>query len=248
MSYAELLKSKLHNWILGYFFQRSSKHFWTENPYISEKLKKLFKGSQVFTVTNYYNQVYDHPEKWINKQLPKFDGITLLTITASYPHKNLPISVEIAEILNREHPNFKFRFVFTIDACQFPEIPERLKKHFLFIGRVDIAECPSLYEQADIMFQPTLLECFTATYPEAMKMCRPIVTTDIEFARGLCGDAAVYYSPLSAIDAANAIYSVATNETLRNKLISEGEKQLTMFDDYTKRTEKLISIMQKINN
>lgn len=37
---------------------------------------------------------------------------------------------------------------------------------------------------------PSLLECFTATYPEAMRMERPIVTTDLAFAQGLCGEAA----------------------------------------------------------
>ena len=77
---------------------------------------------------------------------------------------------------------------------------------------MDITECPSLYEQADVMFQPTLLECFSATYPEAMKMQRPIVTTDIEFAHGLCGPAAHYYSPLSAEDAARAEGFVGTDD------------------------------------
>ena len=58
---------------------------------------------------------------------------------------------------------------------------------------MDISECPSLYRQSTFAFQPTLLECFTATYPEAMRSGKPIVTPDLEFARGLCGGAAVYY-------------------------------------------------------
>ena len=46
----------------------------------------------------------------------------------------------------------------------------------LAVGGVDIRECPSLYEQCDFMFLPTLLECFSASYAEAMKMRRPILT------------------------------------------------------------------------
>ncbi len=246
MTKGELAKSKLQNKLLGYFFRKSAKYFWTENPYISEKLEVLFKGSKVFTVTNYYNQVYDHPDTWKENKLPGFDGTTLLTITAAYPHKNLPICIEIADILERKHPDFKFRFVFTIDKAQFPEIPAHLEEHFVFTGKVDITECPSLYRQADIMFQPTLLECFTATYPEAMKMRRPIITTGIEFAKGLCGDAAVYYSPLSAEDAAQQIYEVATNCNLRDRLVATGTRQLISFDSYTTRSEKLIRLLENI--
>ena len=133
----------------------------------------------------------------------------------------------------------------TIDRAEFPPFEEELAPHFVFTGRVDITECPSLYEQADVMFQPTLLECFSATYPEAMKMQRPIVTTDIEFAHGLCGPAAHYYSPLSAEDAARAIYEVATDAALRRRLVEAGREQLGHFDTYTERARKLIGIVEQ---
>lgn len=243
-----LLKENVRIAILKRYYKLCSKNFYTENPYISEKLKVLLPDSEVFTVTNYYNQIYDHPDQWKERALQKFTGITLLTVTAAYPHKNLPIAIDVARTLKQKYPDFKFRFVLTIDEIQFPPLEDSLKPHFVFIGRVDISECPSLYRQCKIMFQPTLLECFSATYPEAMKMERPIVTTDIEFARGLCGTAAVYYSPLSAEDAAMAIYRVATDEILRQSLIEAGKKQLLQFDTYEKRTEKLIGILEHLVN
>jgi len=97
-----------------------------------------------------------------------------------------------------------------------------------------------------MMFQPTLLECFSATYPEAMKMEVPIVTTDLEFARGLCGNAAIYYSPLSARDAAGAIYKTATDKALQTQLKDAGKQQLLSYDTYDQRAEKLIGILEKI--
>ena len=90
----------------------------------------------------------------------------------------------------------------------------------------------------------TLLECFSATYPEAMRMRRPIVTTDIEFAHGLCGDAAVYYDALSPQAAAEAIYRVATERDLRARLVAAGTEQLKRFDTYTARAEKLIRLVE----
>ena len=240
------IKEYLRISILKYFYRKCGPNYYTENPYITNMVAQLFKGSNVYTVTNYYNQVFDDKSLWKNKQLPFFDGITLLTVTAAYPHKNLKISLDIAKYIKRNYPDFNVRFVFTIDKQQFVPIPKEYETNFLFIGKVDITECPSLYEQADIMFQPTLLECFTATYPEAMKMERPIITSDLDFALGLCGEAAVYYSPLSPEDAAEKIVYVARHKDVQEQLIEAGKKQLLKYDTYTQRTDKLIHLLETI--
>lgn len=245
IDWKEKLKDHFRNRVLLHYYKRCGRVYFTENPYITERLSALMPEKRVYTVTNYYNQAYDHPELWRRRELPPFEGTTLLTVTAMYPHKNLPMAIDVARVLRRDHPEFAFRFVMTIDRSEFPPFEEELARHFVFTGRVDITECPSLYEQADVMFQPTLLECFSATYPEAMKMQRPIVTTDIEFARGLCGAAACYYSPLSAEDAARAIYEVATDATLRRRLVEAGREQLGRFDTYTERAHKLIGIVEQ---
>lgn len=231
-------------WTWG--FRRSSDTFYTENAYISDMLPTLIEGAKVYTVTNFYNQVFDQPEQWRRDiKLPSFNGVTMLTVSSTAVHKNLKIMVPVAEYLEQEHPNFNFRFVLTCDKASFL-LPEHLTKHFVFVGKVDVSECPNLYEQADIMFMPTLMECFTATYPEAMRMEVPIVTTDLEFARGLCGDAACYYSALDAKAAAEAIYKVATDKGYRLQLIGNGKEQLKKFDNYEQRAEKLIHILKEI--
>ena len=242
------LKLILSNILLKYFFKRSTNNFYTENSYISSKLQNILPNSKVYTITNYYNQIYDTPEKWIIRKLPQFDGVTLLTVTAPYPHKNLQITLKVSEVLRQKYPNFNFRFVMTIDERDFPSIPNDLKKNFFLIGKVDISECPSLYRQADIMCQPSLLECFTATYPEAMRMEVPIVTTDLEFARGLCEEAALYYAPLNPEAAADAIYQVVSDESLRSVLIDKGTFQLKKFDTYKQRVEKLMEIAENLVN
>lgn len=224
-------------------------------------LPKIIPGAKVYTVTNYYNQVFDLPEQWtrnvnlnldlnLNLNVNHNDNgrvVTLLTVSSTAVHKNLGIMVPVSEYLERVHPDFRFRFVLTCSEAPFP-LPEHLRKHFVFIGKVDVAECPNLYEQADIMFMPTLMECFTATYPEAMRMEVPIVTTDLEFARGLCGDAACYYSAIDAEAAAEAIYKVATDKEYAAKLVANGKKQLLTFDNYEQRADKLIGILEEMVN
>lgn len=245
----ELIVEKLRNVILKKCFERTAKVYFTENPFISQRLEKLIPSAKVVTISNYYNQIFDNPEQWQQVSLPEFDGTTLLTVSAAYPHKNMEIAVGVAKILKEEHPEFNFRFVYTINKedlnVEANGINEKLlAENFVFTGKVDISECPSLYSQADIEFMPTLLECFTATYPEAMRMELPIITTDVEFARGLCKDAAVYYDPLSAKDAADAIYKVATNKLLKNDLISKGKRRLKDFDNYEQRCDKIIKLAE----
>ena len=243
----EKIRISLRICMLDYYFRRSTHFFVTENPMVSERVSKRFKGSKVYTVTNYYNQVFDQPEKWVSHKLPEFDGVSLINISTPYPHKNLNIAIDILKFMKIRHPEFRLRFVYTMEEKDMCHIPDDLKDNFLFIGKVNVDECPSLYQQCDIAFQPTLLECFTASYPEAMRMEKPIVTTSLAFAKGICGKAAAYYSPLDAEDAAERIYEVATNVDYRQKLIIEGKAQLLTFDTYDDRAKKLIGLCEMIS-
>ena len=246
MNWKEHLKWRKNINVWKYVFRRSVDALITENPLITERLRRVIRGKRIETISNNYNQVFDHPEKWVIYQLPPFDGVSLLDITAPGPHKNVTIALDVARILKDRFPNFKFRFVFTFDRYAYPKIPQDLEECFLFIGKVSIAECPSLYEQCDMEFQPTLLECFTATFPEGMRMGTPIVACDLEFARGLCGEAAIYYDPLSAESAAECIYRVATSPELTERLVKAGKKQLERFDTSLERADKSIKLCEDI--
>lgn len=248
MNWKQRLKWKKTIGVWKYIFRRSADVLITENPLITERLKKIMPGKHIETISNNYNQVFDQPGNWKIHTLPLFAGTSLLDITSPGSHKNNEIALDVARILKVKHPDFKFRFVFTFERESFPAIPQELEDCFLFIGRVAIAECPSLYKQCDIEFQPTLLECFTATFPEGMRMGTPIVTCDLEFARGLCGDAALYYDPLSAESAAECIYRLATEPGLRRKLIEAGKRQLQQFDTNRERADKSIKLCEDIVN
>ena len=240
------IKDKILNYLVKKSFETSADNYWTENPAVTTLLQKVFPKKKVYTVSNTYNQVFDEPTKWKEHKLPPFKGTTFLTVTNAYPHKNLGLALGVAKELKVMNSAFRFRFVFTIDEDEFQEIPTELKECFCFIGKVDVSECPSLYQQADIMFQPTLLECFTATYAEAMRMEVPIVTTTLSFAKGLCHDAALYFSPLSAKEAADCIFRLLKDLDTRRKLVEEGKKQLIIFSTAQERADKLISILEEV--
>ncbi|MCF0210533.1 MAG: glycosyltransferase [Bacteroidales bacterium] len=247
----EKLKWKFGNFVRKYLFARSTKVFFSENQLISDRVEQLFKNSKCYTITNYYNQVFEEIEASSNKLNLAFnllkrrsDEIVLLNISTPYLFKNLPIAIDIAKELKNKHKDLNFRFVFTCKESDFPPIEKELKDCFCFLGKVAFEECPNLYKQCDIVFHPTLLECFSAVYPEAMKMQKPIVTTDLPFAHSLCGDAALYYSPLSAQDAAEKIYTLSQSVELQKDLIQKGERQLEKYDTYIQRSEKIIKVLE----
>lgn len=227
-----------------YNFDKTSDVLITENKDVSKRLSLKLPHKTVYTVTNYYNQIFDNKERWINDiQLPPFDGITLLTVSANYPHKNLDIIFKIIDFLQENKLDLKLRFVITLSKEQFP-MSEKYQKYIILTGKLNIAQCPHLYEQADIVFLPTLLECFSASYAEAMRMGIPILTSDLTFARGLCGKAAEYCDSLSIKSILDGIIKLQYKKR-KDELIEAGHQQLKKFDTTENRANKYIQI---INN
>ena len=249
MNKSTLFQYLLKNKMLLLAFKQCADAFYTENEYISKKLRNALGNKMVYTVTNYYNQIFDNPSLWTyDTTLPYFDGTTLLFITVNYPHKNLKILPPTIKYLKTKYPYFKFRFILSINDNQLNINDESIKKHIIFLGKIPLSECPHLYQQCDIVFSSTLLECFSATYPEAMRMGKPIITTDLEVTRSQCGDAALYYDALSAEAFGEAIYKLASNKDLQKDLIEKGKKQLKRYDTYDEHTKKLIGIIESEYN
>ncbi|MDA8091374.1 MAG: glycosyltransferase family 4 protein [Nitrospiraceae bacterium] len=162
------------------------------------------------------------------------EKIRILTLSAYYRHKNLEIVPEAARHLWEKLPGMEFEFVLTLppDSTEWDVIKKKALKlgvsgHVNNIGPVDVAAGPALYRQCHIVFLPSLLETFSANYPEAMASARPIVTTKLPFATDVCRDAAEYYNPADAADAANAFVKIIKNKELWERLVAKGRDVLS---------------------
>lgn len=158
--------------------------------------------------------------------------IKILTLSSYYPHKNLKIIPYISQQLKKMgHEDFQFIITIAKDTpeedriiklCKTLDVEDCVKN----IGPVNIVDGPALYAAVDIALQPSLLETFSANYPEAMAQGKPIVTTDLDFAHDICDDAALYYSPRNAKAAAECVSKLISDEKLINKLTANGRKIL----------------------
>ncbi|MCD8531352.1 MAG: glycosyltransferase [Saccharospirillaceae bacterium] len=114
------------------------------------------------------------------------------------------------------------------------------------VGRLSLSECLEYYKRSNIVFLPTLLEVFSATYLEAMAVGVPIVTTDLDFAKDNCGDAALFYSSTSYEDAASKINEVLSDVSVRDMLIERGKLKLSEYPTLKAKYDRLYDIFTEI--
>ncbi len=176
--------------------------------------------------------------------------LRLFCFSASYKHKNLRVLPAVAAELARLEPALDFEFVTTLPPCaDLTVINERARRlgvaeRFVNVGPVPIAKGPATYETCDVLFLPTVLETFSATYPEAMAMGLPIVTSDLDFARDTCGEAAVYFDPRDPRAGAEAILRLVRNPTLWSMLIARGKQELTRFPSPAQKSEAYLRLLR----
>lgn len=160
--------------------------------------------------------------------------IQILYISAYYVHKNFEIIPKVAKEIVIRRPALKFKFVITIpiDAPASLNIMKMaydldVQQHINIIGSVAVFDAIKLYEDSHMAFIPTLLETFSATYPEAMAAGLPIVASDFDFSRNVCKDAALYFDPVSPGDAADKLINVIEDSELREKMVLSGKDALS---------------------
>jgi glycosyltransferase involved in cell wall biosynthesis len=191
---------------------------------------------RIFVITNSVNPVFAEAGKKVETR-PPGNPRRIFCLSAEHRHKNLMIIPEVARQLAAS-VGFGFTFVLTLppqgDLWQsiLRDAEQRgVANHITNTGPLSLEGCVQQYRDADCLFLPTLVEIFSATYLEAMVMRVPIVTTDLDFAHDICQEAALYYDPLNATAAANAIESVLMKPALRQGLVSQGIRRMGFFPD-----------------
>jgi glycosyltransferase involved in cell wall biosynthesis len=172
------------------------------------------------------------------------DEFWLICISAFYPHKNLTIIKDI--IPGLKNNSKKFKFILTLPESDFEKHFSGYSDNIINVGPVQIEECPYLYSKADALFLPTLVESFTASYPEAMKMHKPILTSDYSFARSICQNAALYFDPFDPSDIVNQILRLANDQALYNELVKSGINQLTLFPTALDRAKSYLALCKEV--
>ncbi len=240
------LRWKVKRLAVKYFFRRDADVIVVQTDDVKERLQKLLGKYNIITVTNTFSSFFTNPEALPLKLPQKNNGeFRLLSLSAWYPHKNLTVIPEVIDCLN-EGEREKIKFVLTLPPEIFDkEIPVSYRQNIFNTGPVTLKEAASLYTECDAMFLPTLLECFSASYAEAMVMRKPIITSDMGFAHTVCKDAAVYFDPVNAKDIAEKVALLMNEISLQNNLVKKGTERLNYFGTSAGRTREYLAICRK---
>ena len=246
ISLKEKVVLKLKEFIHLIDLKNNADFYITENDAVSERLSKII-NKKVETVSNTYNQVFLKKEKWIKSNLKlRKDSFKCLTVTAPYKHKNIEILYDVVNLIKKEFKDLKVDFILTTEAKYYPKLEnisnENCRIHF--IGNKSMYEVPYLYSISNFMFLPTLLECFSASYCEAMFMKKIILTSDLSFARSTCSDGAIYFDPINAysiVSALNKAVNLSNNQ--KSHLINIAQNKLKTFSSPEERANKYLQYL-----
>ncbi len=222
----ERLATKIKNYILAKLLYDKKRFYITETETIKNRFVSKFKSERdrIIVIPNTLPYIYTE------EVVPKYDlvpkqfikSFKLVSVAHNYPHKNLEIISKVGKKL--ELAGFDFVFIVTINKEQYNNMSHDFQRYTYNVGPIDIKECFNLYQQVDALFLPTLLECFSVSYLEAMYHGLPILTSDLDFAHDTCKDAAIYFDPLSPTDITNKISMLLNNEQLVNSLTEAGRR------------------------
>jgi glycosyltransferase involved in cell wall biosynthesis len=236
---------KLRTSFAKYYFKRDADVLVTQTEDVSKRVQIFLEKEKVYTISNTIHNSYKNPIRSQNKLPEKSKNeFRLLTLSAWYPHKNLSCIPQVLEELKIMGYN-TIQFIVTLPEEDYKKLGHP-KSNLINVGKVKIEEGASLYQECDALFLPTLLECFSASYAEAMVMNKPILTSNLGFAQTVCKDAAIYFDPINPKDIASIIIELYNNKELQWELITKGKKQLENFGTAEERALNILKLCEEI--
>jgi glycosyltransferase involved in cell wall biosynthesis len=246
LSFKEKIYYKFLSFVKSYAFKKFSDAlvFETENAkHIFSDKQSYFK--ECFTVGNTINEIFFNKDSWLDFGKTHLSSCNILCLTSNYPHKNMNIIPKVIDAIKNKFNFYDFKFLITLEKDDL-KFNNRYDSNIEYLGKIDLQKIPSLYNLCDIVFIPTLLEVFSATYLEAMLMKKPIVASDLGFSRDICGDAAIFCDPLNSEEYAKAIVDIVNNTQLSINLVNKGTENIKRFGTSMDRTNSYIRIINKL--
>jgi glycosyltransferase involved in cell wall biosynthesis len=115
-----------------------------------------------------------------------------------------------------------------------------------FVGPLSREQTENLYRNSDIFVFPSLTESFGFPMAEAMSHGLPIVASDTPVNREMCGEAAVYFSPLDPDDLARQVQRVAADGALRQQLSARGREQVPNRFRWNRHVQRVLDMVSPI--
>jgi glycosyltransferase involved in cell wall biosynthesis len=177
------------------------------------------------------------------------NGFTVLSLSGYHPNKNLTVVPEVLKCLEINYGITDVNFLMTMqDSPGTSRLLEEARRLGVIdrihnIGPIPHAGCVEAYSRANAVLVTSRLESFTNNVPEAWEMRRPLIMPDLDWARGICGDAALYAGFNKPADIAEAIVRLRNDPELVQRLTEEGSRTLGTYPSSPERFSLLVEIL-----
>jgi len=183
------------------------------------------------------------------------DGcLRLIYVSVYYPHKQPELVCRAVAELKRSgrdsHATISMDIRETDDfrggLLDRRILTEALARGDVTLGRRPYESLPELYRTHDVFVFPSISETFGHPMVEAMGCGLPVVVADTPVNREVCGDAALYFQPLSLSSLLACLHRLDTDPQLRDTLIARGRQRVLESFTWESHVDRLIHIFHDV--
>lgn len=179
-------------------------------------------------------------------------GFRVLLLSVFHPNKNIELLPEIAVALRDRYQVSDVVFVLTLPP-DHPGTARVLAKaralgvgHNLYnLGPIPQQGCAEAYRACHAVILPSQLESFSNNIAEAWTMQKPLLITDMDWARSLCGQGALYFAYNDAAAAAEQLFRLKTDQDIYQKTVQYGHEALVSYPTSEERFDQYLSIIER---
>jgi hypothetical protein len=209
---------------------------------------------QKFNLKNYKNKiiVFPTPVNFVTNGNYNFldldkEKYTYFFYPASYvSHKNFDIFDGLVKFIVSS--NSLFKIILTLPPSDFilfskNKTPIELDI-FINIGYVSLDSIYSIYDQSDFLLFPSILESYGLPLIESMFLKTPILCSDLDYAKEICGTEAFYFNPFDCYSLFKLMDYVSSNKNIIKTTIDNGSCNYIPKNNWT----DLIDLIENLSN
>lgn len=184
--------------------------------------------------------------------LDKSGGDFFIFIMTRYlPYRNPGVLIPLCKKYGVEFRRHRIRFITNVNAERsrpsWEFVNEIHRQHFddivTNVGVLPREEVSNYLWHSDVLWLPTYIETLCLPFLEAMTLGVPILAPNIDFARYVCGQAAVFYDPGDIDSAFEKIMLLRQDSTLRKTLAERGKVELADRTKFSANWEEVAAEM-----
>jgi glycosyltransferase involved in cell wall biosynthesis len=204
-------------------------HIATVSEFSKRELAETIGAKNVSVIPNSCEHMASIvPDEAVLQRLDLVAKGYVLFVGSPTPNKNILRAIEAIKLLGEKAPKFVVVGAAASAVFKADDVTPQ-NGRVVFTGRLSDEEIVALYANAEALLFPSLYEGFGIPPLEAMFLGCPVLSSHIEPAREVCGDAALYFDPLDPADMARCIEHLAANPDLETEMIARGHARASEF-------------------